>query len=49
MLLEQVEVVQRKEAFLKARLVTWLDEAYVISATREVGELTEDTVEGKGR
>lgn len=34
-LLEQVEVSQRKEAILKARLGSWLDEAYVISTTIE--------------
>lgn len=34
-LLEQVEIAQRKEAVLKARLVPWLDGAYVISTTIE--------------
>lgn len=34
-LLEQVEVTQRKEVVLKARLGPWLDEAYVISTNIE--------------
>lgn len=44
---EQMDVAQQREAVLKARLGSWLDEAYVLTATIEEKFTTLQTTQQK--